>query len=244
MKEKVNIICLLWMGDFRGRDYTAKDVVRLYESVNKHIDRPFDFYCLTNDANADVPGEKIMLKNDWPGWWAKVELFRTDLPKGRTLYMDLDSHAVRSLQPILDFKGNWVAFNTRVPKWKEKRDFGVISRYQTATMLFDSPCIIPKYQAATMLYDPGALGWIYDDFKKDSEILMQNYRSEQDMYGHWIPDQPTFPDGWMIKLESLRKMELPKDVIIVTGNSAKTSFRNPDCAPWLNEMARGKEGTL
>ena len=227
MKEKVNIICLLWIGEFRGRDYTEKDVIRLYESVKLHIDRPFDFYCLTNDENAIVPGNKILLKHNWPGWWSKVELFRSDLPEGRYLYMDLDSHVVRSLQPILDYEGELVMFPTVVPKWKEKRDHGLVC----------------KYQAATMLFTAGSLSKVYDQFEKDPDKYMKEFRSEQDMYGRWL-DTPTFPKEWMIKLEGLRKLKLPKDVIIITGNSAKTSFRKPDFAPWLHEMARGKEGTL
>ena len=62
MKDNVNILCLYWVGDFRGRDFTENDVVRLRKSIERHIDRPFTFYCLTNDVNAVIPAEKIPLK--------------------------------------------------------------------------------------------------------------------------------------------------------------------------------------
>lgn len=44
------------------------------------------FVCL---SDVDVPCERIPLESDWPGWWAKIELFRH--LKGRTLYLDLDT---------------------------------------------------------------------------------------------------------------------------------------------------------
>ena len=225
MNEQVNIICLYWVGKFRGRDYTANDVHRLFQSVEKYIDRPFSFYCLTNQVTADVPGTKIMLKHNWPGWWSKVELFRDDLPAGRTLYMDLDSNAVSGLGPILDTPGDLVMFNTRVAKHKAIRSHGLVARYQ----------------AATMLFNPGSLSWVYDKFEKDPETYMADYRSEQDMYGEWIPNQPCFPDKWLMKADQLRSNQLRPGTIIVTGNCKHDDFRNPGFAPWLDKLARGKE---
>lgn len=44
------------------------------------------FQCL---SDVDVPGvDCIPLKHDWPGWWAKIELFRLG---GGFLYTDLDN---------------------------------------------------------------------------------------------------------------------------------------------------------
>ena len=221
--ESINIICLLWKGNFRGRDYTESDVQTLRWNIDRYIDRPYKFYCLTNDMSANVPAEKIQLLNNWSGWWSKVELFRPDLPPGRTLYMDLDSHIVNNMQPILDYEGDLVMFNSNKPSrlWYELQDDGWLYRYQ----------------AATMLFDPGALSWIYDKFATSPERFMFKYRSEQDMYGDWIPDQPTFPDHWMMKLESLKKKTaVPEGVIIVTGRPKNDSFRNPSFAPWFKEL--------
>jgi len=228
MNDVINIYCLLWFGDFRGRDYNEKDVHRLYQSVSKHLKQPFNFYTLTNSKDLDVPGTCIMLRNNWPGWWSKVELFRRDLPKGRSLYFDLDSHIINDLEPILKTTGDLVMFDNVVPKWKEKRDSGLVCRYQ----------------AATMLFDPGALGWIYDKFKYKADEYMSQFRSEQDMYGAWIPNQPTFPSKWMLKMEQLRSGKVPAETIIITGQPKRTSFRDPDFAPWLDQRARGKEETV
>ncbi len=232
MKPKVNIICLYWVGEFRGRDFTVEDVWRLYKSVWAHIDRDFDFYVLTNDMKANVPGTKIQLLygDDWPGWWAKMELYRSDLPAGRTLYMDLDSHCIRSLAPILDFEGDLVMFADRnkqhVAKHTRRKEGGWVYRYQ----------------AATILYDPWKWTWLYDKFFQDWEYYLKHYRSDQDILGEWIPDQPTFPREWLVKLADVAKRHRdvpPEDVIIVTGQPKHGGFRRTHEIPWFEKEARG-----
>jgi hypothetical protein len=221
----LNIMSVYWKGEFRGRDFCEEDVWQLYRSVDKHIDRPFTFYCLTNQMNANLPGERIELKYKLPGWWSKVELFRPDLPKGRTLYLDLDSHVIRNLDPILDFVGDLVMFNTRVPNWKKRKEPGLVCRYQAATMLFTP--------------NANVMQKVWNKFTSNPKQYMMQFRSEQDMYGAWIPNQPTFPDNWMIKLDNCRGMkEPPENAIIVTGQPKRDSFRNPIFTPWLNAMAR------
>jgi len=226
MSGKVNVICLYWLGEFRGRDFTEEDVWRLYMSVNKHIDRDFDFYVLTNDMTANVPGTKIVLSNpvEWPGWWSKMDLHRSDLPTGRTLYLDLDSHVIRSLQPILDTPGDLVMFSNRV---------NVGNAY-----------IIKRYQAATMLFTPGEMEKKYQLLSKFSENYrhyMVIYRSEQDLMGAWIPHQSTFNDKWLLKASTLQKKyrdSPPEDVIIITGQPKNNFFRRTEEVPWLEKMAR------
>lgn len=226
MKDRVNIMCLYWVGDFRGRDFSTDDVKRLHASVSKHCDRPFDFYVLTNDMNCDVPGTKIELRHgdDWPGWWAKMELHRDDLPSGRTLYMDLDSHAIRSLGPILDTEGDLVMFNGRTDK---KQIAGIVH------------C----YQAATMLFTPGKFVWMYEKFLQDWDYYLEHYRSDQDIMGEWIPDQPVFPAEWLLKLGAVTKirplaLKPPPRTIIVTGQPKNGLFRNTHKVVWLEKMAR------
>lgn len=229
VKESVNIICLFWVGEFRGRNFKVSDIDRLRQCVDKHIDRPYTFYCLTNAMRWDLPAEKIELEYAWPGWWSKMELHRPDLPRGRSLYLDLDSHVIRSLQPILDYEGNLVMFPTRA----------------TPRKLHDnSPGIVHRYQAATMLFDPGSTAGFYEMFCEKPDYYMGRYRSEQDLMGEFLPNQPMFPSEWMRKLkECLYTDEPPDDAIIVTGQPSGNWFRKyPRYVPWLEPMARGANG--
>jgi len=225
--DKVNIICLFWVGDYRGRDFKEKDIYNLRKTVDKHINRPYEFYCLTNRPDADIPAIKIPFRNNWPGWWAKVELFRPDLPCGRTLYLDTDTYIVNSLKPILDYQGDLVMFDSNRSKsmWSRPPMNGWVYRYQ----------------AATMLFTPGALSWVYFKFKENPEKYMKMYRGEQDMYGVWIPNQPTFPRKWMMKMDSVRRIrKFPKETIIVTGQTKNFSWRKPGFNPRLPQYARGE----
>ena len=231
--NKVNIMCVFWTTEgkpFRGRDYTIKDVLRLYQSVNKHIDRPFDFYCLTNyEGKMPEPFHinRIPLIHNWQGWWSKMELGRPDLPEGRTLYMDIDSHVINSLQPILDFEGDLVVFNTQIPPWKFEafRKKGWVCRYQNATILYDGGTEKMQY--------------MYERFKVHPNSVIKRYRSDQDVYGDWYPNLITFPNNWMMKLkECLKLKQLPKDCIIVTGTTRDNLFRNTNRIPWFEKTAR------
>jgi hypothetical protein len=222
MKAKINIMCLYWVGDFRERDFTPTDVWTLQQNVDRYIDRPYDFYVLTNDMTADLPGIKIPLDHNWEGWWSKMELYRLDLPKGRTLYMDLDSHIVGSLQQILDYKGDLVMFNTPA-KYRK------IIRNTDKTIIY-------RYQAATILFNPGSQKEMYMRFCQNPEHWMAKYRSDQDILGLWYPDLPTFPDEWMLKLADAKKVDKkPKDCIIVTGRIKDGRFRKLEECVWLQD---------
>lgn len=230
-EEVMNIICLYWVGEFRGRDFTLDDVDRLYASVSKHMDRPFEFYVLTN-TEEEVGYKTIELDNDWPGWWAKMELHRHDLPEGRTLYLDLDSHVVKSLTPILDYPGDLVMFPTAVAQQQQRK----LSRKSRK-----GKKLVFRYQAATMLFDPGTHVDLYCEFCTHDRWYMTKYRSDQDVMGAKIPDQPTFPNKWMIKLRDCAKTKAtPKgDFIIVTGQPGDGGFRDNNYVPWLEKEARG-----
>ena len=228
MKEKVNILCLYWVGEFRGRDFSIDDIERLYQTVSKHIDRPFDFYCLTNSTE-ELPTyvKPIPLIYAWPGWWSKMEIHRPDLPPGRTLYMDLDSHCVRSLGPILDYSGDLVMFETRIPqvKWAALERTGWVLRYQAATMLFTPGVNVMQY--------------VWNRFLDKPSYWMKKFRSDQDVMGEWIPKQPTFPGEWMVKLATIRdSKEIGGKYIIVTGQTKDGLFRHTNKIPWFETTAR------
>lgn len=51
-------------------------------------------------SDVDAPGvERIPLLHDWQGWWAKMEMFRPDIP-GDVLYLDLDTVVLGDLAPL------------------------------------------------------------------------------------------------------------------------------------------------
>ena len=77
-----------------GGIYTPAWVARLKGMVGRHLQQPHRFVCMTDVA--DVP-DALPLLDNWPGWWAKMELFRL---KGPVLYFDLDTLIIGDLGGI------------------------------------------------------------------------------------------------------------------------------------------------
>lgn len=91
----VTVACVLRSGG----DYTPEYVERLAYGVQRHS--PWRFVALS-DCSLDF--ETIPLAHDWPGWWAKLELFRPGLFEGPVLYLDLDTVIVGDLSPLMSVK--------------------------------------------------------------------------------------------------------------------------------------------
>lgn len=79
-----------------GGPYTVEYVERLKAGVDANLSG-HDFVCL---SDVDVPCERIHLKNDWPGWYSKMELFQLT---GKVLYFDLDTVITGDLTEIVEY---------------------------------------------------------------------------------------------------------------------------------------------
>jgi hypothetical protein len=71
----------------KGPQYNEDWVDKLYRAVNRNIDIPFKFVCL---SNVTTKYDTVPLSLNLNGYWNKVELFRKDLFSGPVLYLDLD----------------------------------------------------------------------------------------------------------------------------------------------------------
>lgn len=79
-----------------GGVYDARYVHALYNSLCIWGGTSFEFVCFT-DLEESVPG-KVTLKDNLPGWWSKIEIFRTP---GPAIYFDLDTVLVGSILPFV-----------------------------------------------------------------------------------------------------------------------------------------------
>ena len=87
-----------------GGVYTTDYVNRLANSVNRNLTIPYHFVCLTDlkDGFNENVHEVIPLRHDYPGWWAKVELFRSDLYKDRDwFFLDLDTVIIDNIDDLV-----------------------------------------------------------------------------------------------------------------------------------------------
>lgn len=83
-----------------GTKYPDEYVLKLQSMVARHLSIEHEFKCISDREIAGV--SCIPSRDDWPGWWRKVELFRPGAT-GPFFYLDLDMVIVRSLDWIADY---------------------------------------------------------------------------------------------------------------------------------------------
>lgn len=86
----ITVACVLRSGGI----YDPSWVARLRGGVARHLPIEHRFVCL---SDVDVPCDRVPLRHDWPGWWAKLEIFRVP---GPVLFFDLDTAIVGDLSGI------------------------------------------------------------------------------------------------------------------------------------------------
>jgi len=130
-----------------GGTYTSEWPQRLHRSIQKHLNTPFNFVCL---SDIQVPSiTTIPLTQGWRGWWSKIELFRPNLFHGPVLYLDLDVLVIGDITPLLSCCTSFT-----MVREKKHNDY------------FSSSCM-----AWT-----GDYSFIYDEFKRDPEAYMLQYK--------------------------------------------------------------------
>jgi hypothetical protein len=81
-----------------GGDYTSEYVRILRDGVARHLSIPHRFACI---SDVPVDCERIELTESWPGWWCKIAIFRPGVITGPTLFLDLDTIIVNSLDQVI-----------------------------------------------------------------------------------------------------------------------------------------------
>ena len=128
----LNVVCVLKAGRFEQSvykdGYTPDDVLRLRNMVANNLTIPHRFICF---SDVDVPCERIPLKNNWPGWWSKIEIF-SEVFDDTVIYIDLDtviagdiSHFAafdHQFTMIKDFS-TWDIGNSGLMAWKGDYSF-------------------------------------------------------------------------------------------------------------------------
>lgn len=97
-----------------GGDYDIDYIDRLQHDLKRHTPDA-ELICL---SDVPVPCARIPLKHDWPGWWAKIELFRAI--EGPVLYIDLDTLVMGDVSPLMDYEHTFTA----LPNYLNRVGFG------------------------------------------------------------------------------------------------------------------------
>lgn len=95
----LTVWCVWWRDPANPDKYSEYYVQRLQREVRNNLTVPHRFVCITDEAVDGVatmpPPEK------YPGWWAKVGLFKRGVATGHNLFLDLDVVVTGSLDDLV-----------------------------------------------------------------------------------------------------------------------------------------------
>jgi len=84
-------ICKIEPDNYKRPVYSKMWVDRIYSSLKRNVSCDFEFTCLSSDLNPSQCDYNVVpfITESW-GWWNKLEIFRSGLFEGPTVYLDLD----------------------------------------------------------------------------------------------------------------------------------------------------------
>ena len=211
MKEKVAIVCVLKSGG----DFTAEYVRRLRNMVQKHTTISHDFICFT-DIDIDIEGcINIPLQNNFPGCWAKVEMFRPKLIKAkRIIYFDLDTVILGSIDDVLSINSDLVAlkpwnkknldkgmFASGMMSWKNDGTFTYIYSQFNKKLIKEYPSGDQEYMSKKIKEKGGEFSF-FQSLVKDIYSYKRNCRPNKPSNArivcfHGKPRPHECPDRWV-----------------------------------------------
>lgn len=176
-----------------GPVYDERWVHALRAGVAEYLKAPHRFVCL---SDVEVPGvETAPLAHDFPGWWAKIELFRPGVFEGPTLYMDLDTLPVGWLLDLTTYDGPLAMLSD-----------------------FNRPRLA---QSGVMAFRPGPVTEaLWEDWIKRPGDHMSAYRGDGEwLHDHTNPDrlQDLFP-GQIVSFKLHARGDAPGGARLVCGH--------------------------
>ena len=187
-----NIICIKW-----GTKYPAYYVNRLYAGVQRHLKRPFNFYCMTEHPEDIRPEVKILPLADEPfaaaiadtlaeskrkGAFGKISLFKPGLVdnSGPILGFDLDVVITGPLDELFDFAPGKICM---------RHDWLAARRGR------------PDGHGSVFRFDPALHGYLYTDFATDPAGSIRNHKFSEQKYTSTVAqkhgDFEYFPGEWI-----------------------------------------------
>ena len=202
------VVCVKW-----GDKYPSYYVNRLCNMTARHLARPHDFVCFTDNTVGIQPGIITRPLGPQPleGWWWKTYLFQPGLfaPKTTLLFFDLDMVIVGSIDKLIDHEpGRFMGLRDLIRAFHpERRSLG----------------------SAVLRWQADEHSNIWQDLLADPSVT-NRHRGDQDWIWHLHQHHMLlYPDPWIRSYtwEVRRRSEL-------INKREHTQFRevkNPDLEP-------------
>ena len=174
-----------------GGQYGPEHVHRLASQVPG-----LGLWCLADQTVPGVP--TLRLQQDWPGWWAKLELFRPDLLFGDYLYLDLDTEISGDLERLLR-----------------------IGRASDRSLLWDDPLQPEHANSSVMWLRHADRAAVWAAFHRDPAGAMAQYRHWPDRWGDQgfiaahLPQPGRWPAGLIRSWRVECQQGIPAGTVVV-----------------------------
>ena len=193
--KKTTVICVLKLGG----DFSSIYVRKLQNAVKRHLNMPYEFVCLTDDASIDFC-KTIPLVNNWKGWWSKIEVFRAGLVNtDRIVYFDLDTVILQDINILVQQDYDFIALQSFNPQ-KRKNPYLIGSGIMSWR-------------------NNWAFNFLYDQF--NTEMCFGRFRGDQDYIGSQLIRKGKKFKHWQALINGIYsykrncKKGIPKDAKIV-----------------------------
>lgn len=145
-----------------GGEYNEEHVISIKSQVEKHVEIPFEFLCLSDIQSTNF--RTIRIESDLPGWFAKLELFKI---VGPCLYVDLDTIFCSNIDKMIN---------------------DLLSQKSGDITTLDDP-YHPGNLASGLMFWRGDISSIYNKFISDNKYMDQNYIMKNDTRSQTFGDQ-------------------------------------------------------
>lgn len=188
----LTILTFLWkdkvLSDRVGFSYTPADIFLLRKMLERHLNVPHDYLCITDDEEQFRPGDGIRTAKlnrhvSVPDRiYEPLYAFSPDLKEhgDRFLKLDLDTVIVGDVAPLVERDEDLVMWrNPRLRGWVNADDIPP----------FHKPPTMAWYNCSAYLYTPGKHAFLWDEF--DESKIQQGWKGDQDWVSYRLgPDMP------------------------------------------------------
>lgn len=181
--DVLTILCWKWAGNTMGErvEYTADHVNRLASMLKRHLARPYELACVTDDPRGIREDVRIIPAREF---WAcqkshqlmamekcyrRLKLFdplAAEWFTGRVVSIDLDVVITGSIDPLFERSEPFV--------------------------IWGDPCLDNTYCGSLFMLEPGALSYVWADFDAETALMLRKTHgligSDQAWLSHVVPD--------------------------------------------------------
>jgi hypothetical protein len=233
-----NVICLKW-----GSAYPASYVNILYQSVKRHLHRPFRFVCVTEDPSGLAEGVEVepipenplpdspgMRRKGWPNVFLKLIVLRDGFAnlQGPTLFLDVDIVILDDIGCFFDYMPGK---NCIIHNWVEARKLIFAGRPDVGN-------------SSVFRFEAGKSNYIYETFLREVEQAtdQKHFRTEQAFLTHAMKERYWWPEEWTASYKRHCRPAFPLNMFVKPRRPPQARILVFHGAPNPDEAAIGFRG--